>query len=378
MISLSLDALTKSYRNKELISKLAKHLRQEASNGSYKFMHVCGTHEDTITKHGLRAILPSNIEIVAGPGCPVCVTHPEQIELALKLLEEKKNGTLTTFGDMFRVPSRYGRSFSHAKAKGFEIKVVYSISDAIKIAKDHKDKEVVHFAIGFETTAPSTAASLLQDPPKNFSIISAHLTIPPVLDYLLASGELAVQGLILPGHVSTIIGVKVYEFLVNRYNVPQVVAGFEPLDVLVALMSLLRQVNAGESRVENEYGRVVKPEGNLKAKKMINEVFRLADAKWRGLGTVPNSGLQLKPEFTQFDAGMKFDIEPPEIASDMEAGCRCSDIIKGLTKPEECLLFGRVCTPYDPRGPCMVGSEGTCAIAYKYGRFNSFFRNSRM
>lgn len=369
MISLSLDAFSKNYRNKEWISKLANHIRQEASNGSYKFMHVCGTHEDTITKHGLRAILPSNIDIVAGPGCPVCVTHPEKIELALKLLEEIQDITLTTFGDMFRVPSQYGRSFSHAKAKGFDIKVVYSISDAVKMAKGNKDKEIVHFAVGFETTAPSTASSILQDPPQNFSIISAHLAIPPVLDYLLASGELGVQGLILPGHVSAIIGVQVYEFLVNKYNVPQVVAGFEPLDVFMALSSLLKQVKEDEIIVDNVYGRVVKPEGNLKAKKIINEVFRLENAKWRGLGNVPNTGLQLKPEFAQFDAGIKFDIDPPEITRDMEAGCRCSDVIKGLVKPDECQLFGRVCTPLDPRGPCMVGTEGTCAIAYKYGRF---------
>jgi len=369
MISLSLDAFSKSYRNKELVSKLANHIRQEASNGSYKFMHVCGTHEDTITKHGLRAILPSNMDIVAGPGCPVCVTHPEKIEFALKLLEEIQNITLTTFGDMFRVPSQYGRSFSHAKAKGFDIKVVYSISDAVKMAKDNKDKEVVHFAIGFETTAPSTASSILQDPPQNFSIISAHLAIPPVLDYLLASGELGVQGLILPGHVSAIIGVQAYEFLVDKYNVPQVVAGFEPLDVFMALSSLLRQVKEDEIMVDNVYGRVVKPEGNLKAKQIINEVFRLENAKWRGLGNVPNTGLELKPEFAQFDAGKKFDIEPPEIARDMEAGCRCSDVIKGLVKSDECQLFGQVCTPLDPRGPCMVGTEGTCAIAYKYRRF---------
>ncbi|MCP8308259.1 MAG: hydrogenase formation protein HypD [archaeon] len=359
--------MTKGYRDKELISKLAELIRREASNGIYKFMHVCGTHEDTITKHGLRAILPSNIDVVAGPGCPVCVTHPERIELALKLLEERSNVTLTTFGDMYRVPSRYGRSFSHAKAKGFDVKVVYSISDAIKMAKDNGDKEVVHFAVGFETTAPSTASSLLQDPPKNFSIISAHLAVPPVLDHLLASGEITVQGLILPGHVSTIIGFKAYEFLIDRYKVPQVVAGFEPLDVIVALRMLLRQVKEGEIRVENEYGRVVKSDGNLKAKKLMNEVFKLENTKWRGLGKVPNSGLQLKPEFEQFDAVKKFDIEPPEITKDIESGCRCSDVIKGLVNPQECRLFGRVCTPYDPRGPCMVSIEGTCAIAYKYG-----------
>ncbi|MFQ6127095.1 MAG: hydrogenase formation protein HypD [Candidatus Heimdallarchaeota archaeon] len=369
MISLSLDAFSKSYRNKELISKLAKHIQQEASNGCYKFMHVCGTHEDTITKHGLRAILPRNMDIVAGPGCPVCVTHPEKIELALKLLEEIRDITLTTFGDMFRVPSRYGRSFSHAKAKGFDIKVVYSISDAVKMAKDNKHKEVVHFAVGFETTAPSTASSILHDPPQNFSIISAHLAIPPVLDYLLASGELGVQGLILPGHVSAIIGVQAYEFLVEKYNVPQVIAGFEPLDVFMALVSLLRQVNENEIMVDNVYGRVVRPEGNLKAKKIINKVFKLEKAKWRGLGNIPNTGLQLRPEFAQFDAGIKFDIKPPEIIRDLEAGCSCSDVIKGLVKPDECQLFGRICTPFNPKGPCMVSIEGTCAIAYKYGKF---------
>ena len=368
MIKLSLDALTKGYRDKELISKLAGLIKKEASNNCYRFMHVCGTHEDTITKNGLRALLPSNLDLVAGPGCPVCVTHPERIELALRLLEKRRKVTLTTFGDMYRVPSRYGRSFSHAKAKGFNVRVVYSISDAKKMAKDNDGKEVVHFAVGFETTAPSTASSLLQYPPKNFSIISAHLIVPPVLDYLLASGEIAVQGLILPGHVSTIIGFKAYEFLVEKYKVPQVVAGFEPLDMLVALRMLLRQIIEGEIKVENEYGRVVKPNGNLKAKKLMSEVFKPEDAKWRGLGSVPNSGLGLKPEFEQFDATMKFDIEPPEITRDTESGCRCSDVIKGLVKPEECQLFGRVCTPYDPRGPCMVSIEGTCAIAYKYGR----------
>ncbi|MGB9659727.1 MAG: hydrogenase formation protein HypD [Nitrososphaerales archaeon] len=368
MISLSSKVLTKDYRNKKLISNLAKIIREEASNDNYRFMHVCGTHEDTITKHGLRSILPSNIDVVAGPGCPVCVTHPEKIELALKLLEERKNIILTTFGDMYRVPSKYGRSFSHAKAQGFDVKVVYSISDAIKMAKDNNDKEVVHFAVGFETTAPSTASTLLQDPPENFSIVSAHLIVPPVLDYLLASGEVAVQGLVLPGHVSTIIGSKAYEFLVDKYKVPQVVAGFEPLDVIIALKMLLRQVKEGEIKVENEYGRVVKPDGNLKAKRLMNEVFKQEDAKWRGLGKVPKSGLGLKPEFEKFDASVKFDVEPPEIARDIEIGCRCSDVIKGLVKPEECKLFREVCTPYDPRGPCMVSIEGTCAIAYKYGR----------
>jgi hydrogenase expression/formation protein HypD len=373
VISLLFKALTKDYRDKKLISDLAKLIKEEASNDCYRFMHVCGTHEDTITKHGLRAILPSNIDVVAGPGCPVCVTHPEKIESALKLLEERENIILTTFGDMYRVPSKYGRSFSHAKAQGFNVKVVYSVSDAIKMAKENDDKEVVHFAVGFETTAPSTASTLLQDPPKNFSIISAHLLVPPVLDYLLASGEVAVQGLILPGHVSTIIGYRAYEFLVNKYKVPQVVAGFEPLDVIIALRMLLKQVKDGESKVENEYGRVVKPYGNLKAKKLMNEVFQQEDAKWRGLGKVPNSGLRLRPEFEKFDAIIKFDVELPEISRDIEIGCRCSDVIKGLAKPEECQLFRRVCTPYDPKGPCMVSIEGTCAIAYKYGRLK--FKN---
>ncbi len=369
MISLSLDVLTRGYRNKELILKLTKRIRQEVEDESYKFMHVCGTHENTITKNGLRPVLPTSIDIVAGPGCPVCVTHPEKIELAMKLLEENKDIILTTFGDMFRVPSQYGRSLSHVKAKGADIRVVYSITDSINMAKDNKNKEVVHFAIGFETTASSTAVSLLQDPPKNFSIISTHFTVPPCLDHLLSSGEIAIQGLIQPGHVSAIIGAKAYEFLVDKYNVAQVIAGFEPVDILIALINLIDQIKEGKSRVDNEYGRVVKSEGNLKAIYMINEVFRLEDAKWRGLGNIPNSGLQLKPEFTQFDVSTKFDIEPPEIVREMEAGCRCSDVIKGLIKPQECQLFERICTPYDPRGPCMVGSEGTCAIAYKYGRF---------
>jgi len=369
MISLSLDALTKSYRDKEVVSKLTKRIKQDASDDRFKFMHVCGTHEDTITKHGLRTILPSNIDVVAGPGCPVCVTHPEKIELALKLLEEKRNIILTTFGDMMRVPSQHGRSFSHAKAKGADVRIVYSISDAIKMAKDNKEKEIIHFAIGFETTAPSTAVSLLQDPPENFSIIPTHFTVPPALDYLLASGEVAVQGLIQPGHVSAIIGVQAYEFLIEKYNVPQVIAGFEPVDILIGLIRLINQIKDGKSRVENEYVRVVKYEGNLKAQQILNEVFRLETVKWRGLGPVPKSGLQLRPEFAKFEASIKFDIEPPTIEKDMEAGCRCSEVIKGVVKPEECQLFDQICTPIDPRGPCMVGSEGTCAIAYKYGRF---------
>ncbi|MEM3382917.1 MAG: hydrogenase formation protein HypD [Nitrososphaerales archaeon] len=367
MISLSFGTLTKDYRDKKLILNLVKVIKEEFSNDSYKFMHVCGTHEDTVTKHGLRNVLPKNIEVVAGPGCPVCVTHPEKIELALRLLEEKENVILTTFGDMYRVPSRYRRSFSHAKAQGFNVKIVYSISDAIKIAKENNDKEVVHFAVGFETTAPSTASTLLQNPPENFSIISAHLTVPPVLDYLLASGEIAVQGLILPGHVSTIIGSRAYEFLADKYKVPQVIAGFEPLDVIIALKMLLEQVKKGERKIENEYERVVKPYGNLRAKKLMNKVFKQEDAKWRGLGKVPNSGLDLKPEFEKFNAIIKFDINLPEITKDIEDGCRCSEVIKGLAKPEECQLFRSVCTPYDPRGPCMVSIEGTCAIAYKYG-----------
>lgn len=268
---------------------------------------------------------------------------------------------------MFRVRgSKY--SLMDAKSMGGRITIVYSINDAIEIARKNPSLEVVHFAIGFETTAPSTAAVLLSNPPRNFSIISTHLLIPPVMSYLLSLGEIGIDGFICPGHVSTIIGVKPYLEISISNKVPMVIAGFEPLDVLFGVAMLIDMINNDEFTVKNEYSRAVKFEGNVKAIQLMNEVFRVSDAYWRGIGLVPNSGLVLREEFSDFDAVKKFDIRVEEDYS-MPKGCRCGDVLRGLIMPQECPLFSKLCTPDNPIGPCMVSSEGACSIIYKHGEY---------
>jgi len=326
-------------------------------------MHVCGTHEYTITHAGLRNLLPDNVEVVSGPGCPVCVTPPEDIALAIAIAQQPKT-LLTTFGDMMRVPTGDLGSLNTAHSRGANVRVVYSAMDAVAAAREHPELQVVHFAIGFETTTPPTAAELLGKPPPNLSVIVSHRLIPPAQEFLLQQGEVGLDGFLLPGHVSVITGLKPYIPISRHWKVPQVVAGFEPLDVMLGLVMLLTQIAEGRAEVENEYTRAVKPEGNVRAQQMMAEVFKPVDARWRGIGTIPRSGLALRSEFSGFDAVKRFKVKLEQQRFEMPPGCRCGEVLRGVMRPEQCPLFGRQCTPENPIGPCMVSMEGTCAVVY--------------
>ncbi len=353
------------YNTAKLIIKKLKEL-----NLNLKIMHVCGTHQDTIVKNGLDTLLQEcNIEMRQGPGCPVCVTPQKEFEEAKTLAKE--GCAVAVYGDVIRVPVE-GGSLADLKAEGYDIRIVYGAEDAVKLAKSIR-KPLVFMAIGFETTAPTTASVLLNDPPEKFYVLSCHRSVPPALDALLGMGELKIDGLIEPGHVSTIIGLKPYEPLSVKYHIPQVVSGFEPLDMLVAVLMIALQVKRGEARVENEYTRVVKYEGNTKALKVLSDVFEPSDSVWRGLGLIKDSGMKIKRRFEEHDARRVFEDELKQLDSvefKEPLGCRCSEVIRGLLYPQECTLFGKACTPTRPVGPCMVSVEGACSIEYKYGRLN--------
>jgi hydrogenase expression/formation protein HypD len=355
----------KGYQDRTLARGAAKRIRELAKDErrTYRFMHVCGTHEYTITHGGLRNLLPRNVEVVSGPGCPVCVTPPEDIALAMRVAQHSKT-LLTTFGDMMRVPTGDLGSLNAVRSRGANVRVVYSAMDAVAAARQHPELQVVHFAIGFETTTPPTAAELLGQPPSNFSVIVSHRLIPPAQEFLLQQGEVGLDGFLLPGHVSVITGLKPYMPISERWKVPQVVAGFEPVDVMLGLVMLLTQVVEGRAEVENEYTRAVKAEGNVRAQQMMAQVFKPVDARWRGIGTIPLSGLALRPEFSAFDAVKRFGIKLERQQFEMPPGCRCGEVLRGIMRPEQCPLFGRQCTPDNPVGPCMVSMEGTCAVVH--------------
>ena len=356
-------------RDKNLANEIISKIKKLDIN--LRFMHVCGTHQDTLVKHGIDVLLSKcNVKIIQGPGCPVCVTTPKEIEEMLLLAKSGK--TVTTFGDMINVPGeKY--SLQTMKTQGNDIRTVYSIEDAIKIAEKNNDKEVVFIAVGFETTAPATASTIISRPPENFSILSCHRTIPYALKAILDMGELKLDGLIEPGHVSTIIGIKPYEFISKDYNVPQVIAGFEPIDLLMGIWMLVKQNIDNKAYVQNEYTRVVHEEGNITAKKMIEEVFRPGDIYWRGFPLIKKSSLILRDEFEIYDARKKFendliDLKNKELSEPI--GCRCGELLRGLITPFECPIFGKKCKPESPVGPCMVSIEGSCNIEYRYSRNN--------
>jgi hydrogenase expression/formation protein HypD len=351
-----------AFRDREIAGRISRRIDEISKEmDGVKLMHVCGTHEDTVTRFGIRSLLPENIEIISGPGCPVCVTTTKEIDEAIYLARE--GVTVTTFGDMLRVPGS-SSSLADAKADGCDIRVVYSITDAIKIARENPGREIVHIAIGFETTAPTTAIAL-EDAPGNFYVLSCHRLIPPAMSFLLDSGDVMVDGFIDPGHVSTVIGLDPYKPISDRFRIPQVIAGFEPLDVLFAVLKLLKMIKNKEHGVWNEYTRVVRDEGNPRAVDAMNRVFKHCDVKWRGFPVIPSSGLDLGDGFSGYDARAKFRIRVRE--SKEPKGCRCGDVLKGVIYPRECPLFGRKCNPENPVGPCMVSSEGACMIAYRYG-----------
>ena len=356
-----------SLRDKKLAADIITKIKQ--LEVSYTFMHVCGTHQDTLVKHGLDVLFREcGITVGQGPGCPVCVTTPREIEEMLVLA--RKGKIVTTFGDMTQVPGEH-QSLQHMRTEGYDVRTVYSIEDAVQIAKQEQHKDVVFMAVGFETTTPSTAAVLLADPPANFSILSCHRLIPPALQAILDMGELNLDGFIEPGHVSTIIGMKPYEFISRDYHVPQVIAGFEPLDLLMAVWMLVQQKTHDTAIVENEYLRAVHKEGNIKAQEAMKTVFEPANVKWRGFPVIPHSGLQLRDTYAEYDARKKYEDELAEIKDRVFSeppGCRCGEVLRGLISSHECPLFGTRCKPNSPVGPCMVSSEGSCNIEYRYAK----------
>jgi len=336
-----------------------------------RLMEVCGTHTVAIFRQGIRNLLPEGLSLISGPGCPVCVTAVEDIEKAMEI-SGKKDVIFTTFGDMMRVPG-IKKNLSEAKAEGNDIRVVYSPMDALKIASDNKGKKVVFFATGFETTSPSVAGTLFEAEKtgiENFYIYSVHKTVPPALDALLSSGVVMIDGFIMPGHVSAIIGTKPYGFVAEKYKKPSVITGFEAGDIIQGINMLLEQIASGRAEVEIQYKKVVREEGNPKAAALINEFFEPCDAYWRGIGTIPMSGLKLREKYSHRDINSVIKVETSFVSGPQEPeGCSCGQILKGIKTPDECPLFAGVCTPENPVGACMVSTEGSCAAYYKYGGF---------
>ena len=332
-----------------------------------RLMEVCGTHTMSIARYGLRELIADRADLISGPGCPVCVTPQGDIDWFLEAA--RLPGVIAaTFGDMMRVPGSHS-NLEQERARGADVRVVYSPADAVELARRNPERQVVFFGVGFETTAPAVAMSMLEaksDGLTNYAVFCAHKLIPPALRALVEAPDLAVHGFILPGHVSAIIGSKPYQFIAREHHVPCVVAGFEPVDVLQAVRMLLLQVAEGRAEVEIAYGRAVSPDGNPRARAIVGDVFDVTDARWRGLGEVAASGLAVNPEHALFDARRRLDVTPPPAVE--PKGCRCGEVLKGALVPEECALFGNRCTPRDPVGPCMVSSEGACAARYRYGR----------
>jgi len=358
------------FRNPEVaaqfVRKIAEQGRALAEQGRrVHIMEVCGSHTMAIGRYGIRPLLPENVELISGPGCPVCVTDPGYIDTALALA--KRGAIIATFGDMVRVPGSES-DLTSCRSQGGDVRVCYSPSAAIELAKSCPEREVVFLAIGFETTiAPviSLVGEALRDGVKNLSLLTAFKVVPPALRALLADPEIRIDAFLCPAHVSAIIGARAYEPLVSEFRVPCVIAGFEPLDILYGVHGILAQMLNREAKVENQYARVVRPEGNLKAQALIAQYLEPVDAAWRGMGVIPASGLGLRSAFSSYDAEKRF--EAPVRPGKLHAGCRCGDVIKGKFRPTSCALFAAACTPDHPVGPCMVSAEGTCAAYFKYG-----------
>jgi len=354
------------YRDARIARTLAKEIAAHTTR-DWVLMEICGGQTHTIMRYGLDEILPKQIELVHGPGCPVCVTPLETIDKAIALAM-RPEVILVSYGDMLRVPGSHSDLF-RAKAQGADVRVAYSPSEAVKIARMNPDRQVVFLAIGFETTAPANAMAAWlakREGLKNLSLLVSHVLVPPAIRALLATPENRVQGFIAPGHVCTVMGYSEYVSLVRDFNVPIVVGGFEPVDLLEAVLMLVKQLESGDARVENQYVRSVTYRGNERAQEVIREVFEIADQKWRGIGMIPNSGLRLSPEYADFDANMIFDLEL--ITAEEPAECISALVLQGLKKPTDCPAFGMSCTPENPLGAPMVSSEGACAAYYHYRR----------
>jgi hydrogenase expression/formation protein HypD len=364
------------FRDGEVAKGLARAIAAEVrSDRRYNFMEFCGGHTHAISRYGVPDLLPPNVRMIHGPGCPVCVLPIGRIDLAIKLALEE-GVILCTYADTVRVPASGGLSLMRAKARGGDIRMVYAVTDALKIARDNPEKQVVFFAIGFETTTPPTAVAIkLADAEgmKNFSVLCCHVLTPSAIMNILESpevrllGTVPLDGFIGPAHVSTVIGSRPYEFFAEEYRKPVVIAGFEPLDVMQAILMLVRQVNDGRAEVENEFTRAVTPDGNQKAQNLVSEVFELRRSfEWRGLGEVPYSALKIRERYAEFDAEARYKLEYQPVADNK--ACECGAILRGVKKPTDCKIFGTVCTPENPMGSCMVSSEGACAAHYTYGR----------
>ncbi len=365
------------FRDGEVARQIGAQIAAEVrADRRYHFMEFCGGHTHAISRYGVTDLLPPNVKMIHGPGCPVCVLPIGRVDLAIRLALEHKI-TLATYGDVLRVPASDGLSLLKAKARGGDIAMIYSPADALEMARKNPAREVVFFAIGFETTTPPTALVLKQaaaEGIKNFSVVCNHVLTPAAIGNILESpevrelGTVPLDGFIGPAHVSTVIGSQPYEFFAEEYRKPVVIAGFEPLDVMQAILMLVRQVNEGRCEVENEFTRAVTREGNLKAQNLVSEVFELRRAfEWRGLGDVPYSALAIRDSFAAWDAEKKFSLETRKVADNK--ACECGAILRGVKHPRDCKIFGTVCTPENPVGSCMVSSEGACAAHYSYGRY---------
>jgi len=354
----------KEFKDPELARALLAHI-WDVANKPMSFMEFCGGHTHAIMQYGIRQLLPEQVRLMSGPGCPVCVTSQKDIDRAIAL-SQFPEVILTTFGDMVRVPGTT-HTLQEASAAGSDVRIVYSPMDAVQLAQEHPDREVVFLGVGFETTAPGIAASILQAEQLglgNYAVFSMHKYTPPALRGILDGGEVSLDGVIGPGHVTTIIGANAWSFLPEEYGMPVVVSGFEPLDILLTIQKLVEQVAAGRAEVENAYKRSVLPEGNVAALRIMDRVFQVAEADWRGLGILPLSGMAIRPAYAAFDAEVKFAI--PDVPSREPPGCRCGEVLRGVIEPPECPLFGKVCTPDTPSGPCMVSDEGACSAYYLY------------
>ncbi|HOB39108.1 MAG: hydrogenase formation protein HypD [Methanomassiliicoccaceae archaeon] len=350
------------YRDEKAAQRIIESIRKE--DVDLRFMHVCGTHQDTLVRFGLESMLRDvGVEIRQGPGCPVCVTTSAEIADAIALADA--GITISVFGDMLKVPTPIG-SLGDAKARGADVRVVYSVEDAVRLAKEVKN--MVFMAIGFETTSPTTAAVMVEDLPENFSVLSCHRLLPPALDAIIKMGDFRIDGLIEPGHVSVMIGEEPYQVFSKRDKVPQVIAGFEPLDLLMAAYLLVRQVKEGRAEVENEYTRLVKKGGNPRAIRLLDEVFMPVDRAWRGFPMIPKGTYELRPKYDDHNARKVHEdilAKRPPVKEEIGA-CRCGEMLRGIIDPQQCPVFGKACNPAYPMGPCMVSREGGCNIAYRY------------
>jgi hydrogenase expression/formation protein HypD len=354
------------FRDPALARKLLARIESHSSR-PVRLMEFCGGHTHAIMRYGLRALLPPTVDLRSGPGCPVCVTANADLDWSIAVTREP-GLILTTFGDMVRVPGST-QSLQDAKAIGADVRMVYSTLDALKIARENPTRPVVFLGVGFETTAPTIAAAILHaaaEGLENFSVLSLHKLTPPATRAILDAGEIALDGIIGPGHVTTIIGAGAWEFLPAEYGMPLAVAGFEPLDILRAVADLVDMIRDQQPAVSNTYARSVTLRGNLAALEAMDRVFAVSAAEWRGLGMVPASGLSIRPEFAQFDAAHRFEVDPGPTRE--HRGCRCGDVLRGTLTPPECPLFDKACTPIRPIGPCMVSAEGACAAFYQFGQ----------